>query len=216
MGNSEKAQGAAFPSRRPLFYYITDRRQLAGRPLLWFIRRALRWGVDFVQIREKDLCDRDLFELTEKSVEAALRTRCRILVNGRADVALAAGAHGVHLSSAGLRVSEIRPWLPKEFLVGVSTHSARAAFRAAAAGADYVLLGPVYPTESKLGYGPPLGLEYFRRACNALRLPVFGLGGIHAEHVSCVIEAGASGVAGISLFQKDANFRQLTQQRYRI
>jgi thiamine-phosphate pyrophosphorylase len=97
--------------------------------------------------------------------------------------------------------------------VGVSTHAVREAARAVAVGADYVLLGPVFPTESKLRYGPPLGLEYFRRACRAIHLPVFGLGGIRAEHVSSVIEAGAAGVAGISLLQRDSDFKQLTLQR---
>ncbi len=172
-------------------------------------RRAISAGVDFVQIREKDLSDRDLFDLSFKVVGASAGTRCRILVNGRADVAVAAGAHGVHLPSAGLMISELRSWLPNGFLVGVSTHSLREARRAALMGADYVLLGPVYPTASKLQYGPPLGLEYLRHACRALSIPVFGLGGIHPEGVAPVLEAGAAGVAGISLFQRDSEFRTL-------
>ncbi len=206
MSNSEKA---TFPARRPLFYYVTDRHQLLGPSLPELMRRAVRRGVDFIQIREKDLCDRDLYELARRAAEATCGSRCKIIVNGRADIALAAGAQGVHLPAAGLRVSEIKPWLPKGFLIGVSTHSTREAVRAASAGADYVLLGPVFPTESKLRYGPPMGLERFRLACRSIPIPTFGLGGIRPELVSQVLAAGAAGVAGISLFQNDAYFREL-------
>lgn len=203
------SKGTTSPARRPLFYYVTDRSQLHGYSLFDRIRRAVRLGIDFVQIREKDLGDRDLYELVRKAVEAVRRSRCRILVNGRADIALAAGAHGVHLPATGLKIPDIKPWLPKGFLVGVSTHSAREAMQAATAGADYVLLGPIYPTESKLRYGPPMGLARFRLACRSIPIPTFGLGGIRPEFVSQVLAAGASGVAGISLFQNDAYIREL-------
>ncbi len=203
-----------FPGRRPLFYYITDQKRLSGTTLSALIRRAARWGVDFVQIREKDLCDRDLYELSRKAVGAVRETNCRVLVNGRADIALAAGAHGVHFPSTGLRVRDIRPWLPRGFLVGVSAHSAREVARAAASGADYVLLGPVFATESKERFGPPLGLDYLRRVCHSVRIPVFGLGGIQLERVSSVLIAGAVGVAGISLFQNAPFFERLGPIRF--
>lgn len=170
--------------------------------MLSCIRRAASRGVDFIQLREKDLTDRELFELVSHAVSAVKGTRCRILVNGRADIGLAAGADGVHLPSGGLGISDLRPWLPRGFLVGVSAHSLRDAMRAYAERADYVLLGPVFPTESKLRYGPPLGLDYLRRVCARVQLPVFGLGGISADRIEMVREAGAAGVAGISLFQK--------------
>ncbi len=132
-------------------------------------------------------------------------------MNGRADIAIAAGAHGVHLPSAGLHLPEIKPWLPTGFIVGVSTHSTRDAVRAAAQGADYVLLGPVFPTESKLRFGPPLGMERFRRACRAVPIPVLGLGGIHPGRIPAVLAAGAAGVAGISLFQNDVFFAEVSR-----
>jgi thiamine-phosphate pyrophosphorylase len=187
----------------PLLYYITDRKQL-GKPssLLSCIRRAASHGVDFIQIREKDLADGELFELVSRAVAIVKGTRCRILVNGRADIGLTAGAHGVHLPSGGLRVSDLRSWLPRGFLVGISAHSLRDAMRAYAERADYVLLGPVFPTQSKLRYGPPLGLSYLRRVCARVRLPVLGLGGISADMIGAVMETGAAGVAGITLFQK--------------
>ncbi len=210
------SERTTFPDKRPLLYYITDRKQLAGKSLLRRIRLAVHQGVDFVQIREKDLCDRDLFDLAVKVVKAARGTSCRILVNGRADLALAAGAHGVHLPSRSIRPSDMRTWLPKSFIIGMSTHSVREAAGAAAAGADYVLLGPVYPTPSKVGYGPPLGLACLRHACRILSVPVFGLGGICPEYVLPVLQAGAAGVAGISLFQNAAYFRKLCSHKMKI
>jgi thiamine-phosphate pyrophosphorylase len=193
----------------PLFYYITDRKQLARESLLHRIRTVLRLPVDFIQIREKDLKERALFDLTCRAVSLAGGTRCRILVNGRADVALAAGAHGVHLPSTGLRTSDIRPWLPDSFIVGTSVHSLREARQAWNDGADYVLVGHVFPTGSKAAYGLPLGLSYLRKICSSVPLPVFGLGGIKAEFVNSVIETGAAGVAGITLFQDKEEFQKL-------
>ncbi len=211
MCTSKKAPGLSIPTRWPLFYYITDRHQLrAGSisALRSTIRRVVSWGVDFVQLREKDLSDRDLLCLTQSAVKYARGTTCKILVNSRLDVALAGGAHGVHLPSAGLRASDLKSILPGDFILGVSAHSLREARRAALDGADYVLLGPVFPTPSKMHYGEPLGLSRFRQICAALSLPVFSLGGVRPEHIRRVLAAGACGIAGISLFQR--NLSQLT------
>lgn len=202
MPGSRKARTAAFPVRRPLYYYVTDRRQLRPQDFRARIRRLIRWGIDFVQIREKDLADRDLFLLARDVVALARSTGCRVLVNGRADVALAAGAHGVHLPSSGLRADDVRRWLPDGFLVGVSVHSEREAMRAWASGADYVLVGPIFATPSKASQGPPLGLAGFREICCAISLPALGLGGISAGTVKAVLDAGAAGVAAIRLFQE--------------
>ncbi len=168
------------------------------------IRRAIKRGVDFIQIREKDLSERALYELSCRVVACARGTESKILVNGRADIALAAGAHGVHLPSAGLRPSEIRMWLPKGFYIGVSAHSVHEVRRACAQGADYVLLGHIFPTQSKLSHGPPLGLGYLHKVCVSVSLPVFGLGGIGPESIEPVFRSGAVGAAGISLFQDSA------------
>ena len=195
-----------FPAKRPLFYYITDRKRLHGRSLLGCICRAVEWGVDFIQIREKDLEDRALFELTRRVLTAARGTKCRVLVNGRADVALAAGAHGVHLPSMGFQISDIRKWLPADLLIGVSVHTMTEIRRACAQRADYLLLGHLFPTESKLGYGSPVGLRRLRKACSSTSVPILGLGGIKPELIESVLDCGAAGVAGIGLFQ-DARYR---------
>jgi thiamine-phosphate pyrophosphorylase len=203
-----------FPAKRPLFYYVTDRKGLLGTSVIASIRKAIEGGVDFVQIREKDLEDRALFDLTRSALAFARGTECRILVNGRADIALAAGADGVHLPSTGLQIADIRPWVPDDFLIGVSVHTLSEIHRACAQGADYLLLGHVFPTNSKAAYGLPLGLRRLRNACAASSAPVLGLGGIKAESIDSVLNAGAAGVAGIGLFQ-ETRFR-MQNSGYRL
>lgn len=207
------ARRGCFPDRQPFFYYITDRKQLPSGALLGRVRRAARWGVDFVQIREKDLCDRELYDLTTRVLKAVEDTDCCVLVNGRADVALAAGAQGVHLPAQGIHPAALRPRFPRPFLIGVSTHSIGDVRRAASRGADYVLFGPVFRTESKTHFGPPLGLASLRRACAAVPIPVIALGGIHPELVPSVLASGAAGIAGISMFQQDIPRLRLTRAR---
>lgn len=211
---SGKTPAVFFPVERPLFYYVTDRAQLGDSSLIDCIERAIRWGVDFVQIREKDLPDRELLELTQAAVALARRTRCRILVNGRSDVACAAGAHGVHLPSTGPGIEDLHPRLTRGMIVGVSAHSPGEVRRAEMQGADYVLLGPVYPTESKLRYGPPMGLKRFQRILGSNIVAVIGLGGIRPETIQSVLATGAAGVAGISLFQKEIT-RLKARRHYR-
>lgn len=205
MRASEKAPGAIFPADRPLYYYITDRHQTPDgsiRELLHSIKRAVAARVDLIQIREKDLTDRQLLKLTESAVAMARGSGCRILVNGRFDIAVAGGAHGVHLPSSGWRAADLRPHLPRNFILGVSSHSLAEARSAETGGADFIVLGPVFYTPSKRRYGAPLGLARFEKICSSVRIPVFGLGGIQPRSVATVVAAGACGVAGIRMFQK--------------
>jgi thiamine-phosphate pyrophosphorylase len=206
----------AFSGKYPHFYYVTDRRQLSGISLDRCIRRALDWGVRFIQIREKDLNDRALYELVCRIVRLAGKKRCRIIVNSRADIALAAGAHGVHLPAGGLPAGYIRDWVTKSFLVGASAHSLREARRAVEQGVDYLLLGPVFDTPSKRRYGPPLGLNVLRRVCARMPVPVFALGGIKSETIGPVLQAGACGVAAITLFQAGSAFRDLKKLDFKV
>ena len=207
--HEEEPNNRRFPSHRPLFYYITDSRSLPvpnETALLSCIRKVISRGVDFIQIREKDLPDRRLLELTRQVVEMARDAQCRVLVNGRADIAAAAGADGVHLASTGLGISDIRSWIPKNFIVGASVHTL-SEIRAACVGeADYILVGHVFPTASKEGMGAALGVDFLRRACVEASAPVLALGGITVERIAAVLQAGTAGVAGISLFQQDDEF----------
>jgi thiamine-phosphate pyrophosphorylase len=199
---------------QPMLCYITDRRALASGDVLPVILSAIEAGVDLIQIREKDLSTRDLLRLVDTAVhglrESATRvgqltgTPTRVVVNDRLDVALVAGAGGVHLGGQSMPAEAVRAAAPAsaDFWIGVSCHSAEDAAAAEAAGADYALLGPIFETASKLDYGPPLGLGPLERAARHTRIPVLALGGITPERVRPCLEAGAAGIAGISIFQE--------------
>ncbi len=174
-------------------YLITDRRQTGGRSLPEVVEAALRGGVDAVQLREKDLPARELAELARRLLQICRRRGARLLINDRIDVALAVGADGVHLPSASFTCGDARRLLADR-LVGVSTHSAAEVETAAGEGADFVVLGPIRATPSKLAYGSPLGMEVLAAARRAA-IPVLALGGMDAEHVEGALRAGAAGVA---------------------
>jgi thiamine-phosphate pyrophosphorylase len=183
-------------------YYITDRKQLKSRSLDTCVAAAISAGVDWVQIREKDLPARSLLALTEAAVAQARRQgRTRVMVNDRLDVALTAQAHGVHLGTRSMPADLVRRLAPREFLVGASCHSLEEARAAEAAGADYILLGPIFATPSKLPYGPPLGLSKLREVTSQISLPVFALGGVTLDLVQACRLNGSAGIGGIRIFQ---------------
>src|SRR5262245_17693557 len=151
---------------------ISDRRSLPGGDLTGWLARVSAAGVDAVQIREKDLDDRSLWELV-RAARTILPPATRLLVNGRADVAIAAGADGVHLPSDGVPLAALRRRFGPELLIGASTHTVEEVERARDAGADYAVFGPVWETPGK---GPPTGGGALARAA-ASGLPVYALGG---------------------------------------
>ncbi len=176
--------------------------------ILLQVRAAVAAQIDLIQIREKRLTARVLFELAERAVEITRKSSTRILINDRADIAAGAGAHGVHLTTQSLDVAVIRNSFDREFLIGASTHSWEEAEQAYEQGADFIVLGPILPTLSKEKYGAPLGLEKFSAVCGNLGgFPVLALGGVSQISAEQCFEAGASGVAGISLFSDPSDLQ---------
>jgi thiamine-phosphate pyrophosphorylase len=190
-------------------YYITDRTQIPSHSLDTHLAQAIAAGVDWVQIREKDLSVRALLPLVTRAVEAAHRQgRTRVIVNDRLDVALTAKAHGVHLGRRSMPADWVRKCAPRECVLGVSCHSLEEALAAQRAGADYVLLGPIFETPSKLQYGAPLGLSTLREVTWRVSIPVFALGGVTVERLGLCLQNGAAGIAGIRIFQDCASVEE--------
>lgn len=169
--------------------------------LLRWIESAVSAKLSLVQIREKALSARVLYALVERAAVLTRGSETRLLVNDRFDVARAAGADGVHLTTQSLPVSIVRSICGEEFLIGVSTHSLEEARTASETGADFVLFGPVFDTESKRIFGAPQGLEKLSEVANALKdFPIVAIGGIDRENMDECLRAGAAGGAAIRLF----------------
>ncbi len=221
-------------AERCLLCYITGRSQFPGEEsgrkqrLLQKIAEAARCGMDFIQLREKDLPTPDLEALAREAVAVIHRfpaetgiakpeTRTRLLINSRTDVALAAGADGVHLRSDDISVHQVRDIWAKSHrggadalargreeriaVVSVSCHSADDVCRAAEAGADFAVFAPVFEKKGS-PETRPAGLDALRRACQQT-IPDFALGGVTLGNARFCLEAGAAGIAGIRLFQEN-------------
>ena len=182
----------------PIIYPITSGHK--HQDILRSVRAAVDAEVPLFQIREKSLPARVLFELVARAAELTHGSKTRLLVNDRSDIARAAGADGVHLTTQSLPVEVVRKICGAEFLIGVSTHSLDEARAARSAGADFVVFGPVFETDSKRAYGPPQGVDKLSEVTRELgEFPVVAIGGVTLENVDDCFHAGASGVAAIGM-----------------
>lgn len=218
-------------SGAPILCYVTDRRSLPfptserENALLERIELAAAAGVDWIQIREKDLSGKACSALVSQAVErvrsasesrggetpGSRRGPARILVNNRLDIAIAARASGAHFGENSLpprAIGQIRRLLAaqaasaaRNFSLGFSCHSLESARAAASSGASYVFFGPVFQTPSKAAFGRPQGLDRLAEVCAAICIPVIAIGGIHLQNAAACVQAGAAGIAAIRLFQ---------------
>lgn len=195
-----------------LLYYITDRTQFPGteshrhKRLLEKISEAALTGVDYIQLREKDLSGHALESLAKDAAQLISKSRktTRLLINSRSDIALAAGADGVHLTSNDISPVDVHKiWqeahAPAQPVVAVSCHREAEVIAAEGASVDFAVLGPLF---EKRGAEQTAGIDQLRKVCRH-RIPVLALGGVTIENARSCIEAGASGIAGIRLFQEN-------------
>lgn len=200
----------AFTTDRPLTYLITSGElttdasdSLSFESLLTLVHAAVRAQISFIQLREKDLPARALYELAREAARITRGSLTRLLVNDRADIAHTSGADGVHLTTRSLSAAIVRRTFGnQEFLIGISAHSLDEAAQARNDGADFATFSPIFDTPSKRHYGlPPVGLDALRRAAHTLApFPLIALGGITTENAALALQAGAHGIAGIRLF----------------
>lgn len=178
------------------------------------IKTAIESKISLIQIREKKLPARLVFELALEAVKLAENTNTKILLNERADIALAAKADGVNLTSKAIPTRVIRQNFPKDFIIGVSTHSLEKALQAKREGADFATFSPVFPTASKAKYGEPQGVERLKEACDELKdFPIIALGGIDETNYKTVLENGAKGFAAIRFLNDAEKMKYLSENK---
>jgi thiamine-phosphate pyrophosphorylase len=226
----------SFPAklpRTPILCYVTDRNSLhlSSSPdsrgeLLKRIAGAASAGIDWIQIREKDLTGKDVGSTVRDSLTLARQANRqngqppRILVNDRIDVACTERAGGVHVGENSLPVRDVSEWIhtqwekpaARDFLVGVSCHSLESAMAAMRDGADYIFFGPLFATPSKAEFGAPQGLRKLKEICEAVSIPVLAIGGITVKNASSCLGAGAAGIAAIRLFQDAVDLPAVVSQ----
>ena len=177
---------------------VTDRHQTNGRTLVPLLQRVLTAAAPAIQLRERDLSVRELVTLARQVQAVTASSNSQLLINDRIDVALALEGVGIHLRGNSLPLSVARQMLGTHRLLGISVHSVEEGLSAQSQGADYIVLGPIYETPSKLMFGPPLGIHTLEKACKLVRIPIIGIGGVTAARAREMRCAGAFGAAVIS------------------
>jgi thiamine-phosphate pyrophosphorylase len=204
--------------QEPIIYLITSGATRASttpasedfRQLLKLVEAAVAANVNLLQIREKNLNARVLYELATQAAEITRASSTRLLVNDRADIARAARADGVHLTTKSIAASVIRHTFGDHFLIGVSTHSLEEAREAYHGGADFAVFGPVFDTTSKRMYGEPQGIQVLEEVAVQLApFPILALGGVTRDNVADCFRAGASGIAAIRLLNDPAEVSEV-------
>lgn len=181
----------------PKLYAITDR-QLSNCSHEEIVKMMLAGGARLIQLRDKEASSREMLDQARACLKLTRRAGAKLIINDRVDVALTAGADGVHLGQDDMKVEDAREILDEGKIIGVSTHSIDQFRAALETSANYIAVGPVYQTATKENPAPVVGLELVREAKRLTDRPLVAIGGITHERAPEVIEAGADSVAVIS------------------
>lgn len=208
-----------FFNRGPLIYLITtgeltvDNFSDKFSEILEIIKKAVESEISLIQIREKRLTAKRVFELAEQAVKLTKNSKTKLLVNDRADIALAAGADGVHLPGNSLSAGIVRSAFPARFIIGVSAHSLEEVEKARDEGADFATFSPIFTTASKAGYGAPQGIAKLREVAETVgEFPIIALGGIDENNFAESLKAGAKGVAAIRFLNNAGGLSEVAKR----
>lgn len=205
-------------AKPPLIYLITDGEatdenfESKSSEIIRLFESAVSAHIPLIQIREKKLSAKLLFELAGRAAGITKGSGTKLLINGRSDVAYMSGADGVHLPSDSVPIKAIRESFGKEFTIGASVHSFAEARIAEAAGADFVTFGPVFNTPSKEKFGEPQGLGNLKEVTQNLSIPVIAIGGVDDANYESVMHNGAAGFAAIRFLQDGKNLADIVQR----
>lgn len=206
------------PTEKPLIYLITEGAATIQNfreksiEILKLIEKAVEAKISLIQIREKQLSAKLLFELAREAAKITKDSETKLLVNERADIALAAKADGVHLPANSLSAEIIRANFPASFIIGVSAHTVAEVEKAKSEGADFATFSPIFPTVSKAKYGAPQGIAKLREVVETVgEFPVIALGGINANNFAEAFRAGAKGIAAIRFLNDAAKLPEISK-----
>lgn len=206
---------------KPISYLITSGQTTAAttssskdfQEILQLIEAAVAAKIDLIQVREKALTTKVLYELAGRAAEVTRNSATKLLINDRADVAASAGADGVHLTTRSLPAAVVRRTFGNDFLIGVSTHSLSEARDAQGANADFAVFGPVFQTPSKEQYGSPVGVEQLKHVCAELKpFPILAIGGVTEDNFADCLRAGAQGIAAIRMFSDISRLKKVAAE----
>ncbi|ODS32650.1 MAG: thiamin phosphate synthase [Candidatus Scalindua rubra] len=194
---------------------LITNRKICEVGLVDIIRQAIEGGVGTIQLREKDLSTKDLYKLAKELREKTKELNANLIINDRADIALAVGADGVHLGWQSLNTNVVRRIIGHNKVIGYSAHNLKEAEKANFDGADYITISPIYDTTHKDYFIKPLGVEEIRKIKEKVDIPVIALGGINENNVKEVLRSGVDGIAVISAILLSKEPKQTTTMLYR-
>ena len=192
--------------------FVTDRKLCTDRDIFMVMSDAAAAGIDMIQVREKDLLGRALLEFATRTVQICKGSGCEVFVNGRFDVALAAGAAGVHCGHDSIPPEAVRKAVGNRLKIGISIHTLEEARKAHASGADLAIIGPVFRTPSKEGILEPLGIEKLKEAAALSKIPLYAIGGMNGDTIDSLAGCGIAGVAMISAVIRAGSIRELVEK----
>ncbi|WP_238455614.1 thiamine phosphate synthase [Desulfolucanica intricata] len=193
-------------------YLVTDRRILLGRDLYTCVEEAIQNGVTAVQLREKNVSGLDFYQIALKLKKITVKYNVPLIINDRLDIALAVDADGLHIGQEDLPVEIARRLIGPDKILGYSVSNIEEALRGEAAGADYLGVGAVYHTNSKLDAGSPIGPDGLRKLKQNVNIPIVGIGGINETNISEIKPTGIAGIAVISAILGRDNIAAITRE----